>query len=475
VTNDFEQEIPERAALRRWLLLAIGALMLAGLLALALVVARAPGLSELVTDPGFFRRCLVVHVDLSLLVWLYAFVAAMSFLLPRSGRSASSSRASVFIAAAGVAMMVLAAGARGAQPVLANYVPVIDHWLFLSGLAVFAVGVVAAGLDRRLLPAEPGPAVPALVPAAAVPGLRATLVAVLWAVLCFAGSWLSLPSGLEPKVRYELAHWAGGHVLQLASTLAMVSAWLILLSGALGRCPLSRTGASFGFAALLVPWASAPALAWAPQQVAARETFTQLMRWAIFPAVAFFLAACVRALVNAVREGRLSRRELLEPRVTGFIASALLTVTGWVLGAMIRGSTTTIPAHYHAAIGAVTVAFMTLTPLLLGLAGLPVSGARSRLAIKIQPLLFGVGQCVFAIGFALAGSFGMARKLYGREQLERSWGETLGLGIMALGGVTAVAAGVLFLSVVVSSCLRRANNSSEAWALASPTPGGSHG
>jgi hypothetical protein len=41
--------------------------------------------------------------------------------------------------------------------------------------------------------------------------------------------------------------------------------------------------------------------------------------------------------------------------------------------------------------------------------------------------------------------------------------------------VTAVAAGVLFLSVVVSSCLRRANNSSEAWALASPTPGGSHG
>jgi hypothetical protein len=476
LVNVIDHEIPEHAALRRWLLLAVGALILAGILALSLVIARAPGLSELVTDPRFFRRCLVVHVDLALVVWLYAFVAALGFLLPRAGRSALTSRASVFAGAVGVGMLVLAAGAHGAEPVLANYVPVIDHWLFLAGLAVFGASVIASGLDRRLLPGDPAPSAPALVPAASVPGLRATFVAVIWSALCFAASWLSMPAGLDPKVRYELAHWAGGHVLQLGSSLAMVSAWLILLAGVLGRSPLSRRSASLGFAALLLPWSIAPALALlGPQHVGAREAFTELMRWAIFPVVAYFLVACVRALAGEVREGRLEGRRLRDPRLLGFLASALLTVTGWVLGAMIRGSTTTIPAHYHAAIGAVTVSFMALTPVLLRLAGMPIVGTRADLAIKVQPVLFGVGQSVFAIGFALAGSHGMARKVYGREQIERSLGETLGLGIMGLGGMTAVVAGILFLVVVASACLRRVTSGSKDWVLGAPAEGGTHG
>ena len=80
-------ESPEAQNARRWVLLAVGSLLTSGVLALFLVVARTPFFSRFVTDPAFFRRCLVVHVDLSLLVWIYAFAAALSFLLPKAGKS----------------------------------------------------------------------------------------------------------------------------------------------------------------------------------------------------------------------------------------------------------------------------------------------------------------------------------------------------------------------------------------------------
>src|SRR5262245_5409609 len=62
--------------------LAIGSLLLAGCFSLLLVVGRIPALAQWVTDPQFFKRCLVLHVDLALLVWFFAFAAALYSLLP---------------------------------------------------------------------------------------------------------------------------------------------------------------------------------------------------------------------------------------------------------------------------------------------------------------------------------------------------------------------------------------------------------
>ena len=57
---------------RRWCALAVGSLVVAGLLSLAVVVGRLPILSRIIDDPLFFKRCLVVHVELALVVWFYA-------------------------------------------------------------------------------------------------------------------------------------------------------------------------------------------------------------------------------------------------------------------------------------------------------------------------------------------------------------------------------------------------------------------
>ena len=118
--------------------------------------------------------------------------------------------------------------------------------------------------------------------------------------------------------------------------------------------------------------------------------------------------------------------------------SALLTLLGFALGAGIRGSNTMIPAHYHASIGGITAAFMTVTYLMLRAFGFSIPTRRLRRAAAWQPVTYGVGQMVFASGFALAGIYGMSRKAYGAEQAGRGLGESIGLGVMGIGGLIAV-------------------------------------
>ena len=110
----------DTAHARRWLGLAVGVLILAGLFALLLVLARMPPFDRFVTDPDFFRRCLVVHVNLSLVLWFYSFIAALLFILPAHPRTGGLARASLPLGVLGVVMMGIAAwipgsdaGARG--------------------------------------------------------------------------------------------------------------------------------------------------------------------------------------------------------------------------------------------------------------------------------------------------------------------------------------------------------------------------
>ena len=318
---------PEAAAARRWLLLAVGVLVLAGAFALALVVARMPPFDTWITDPLFFRRALVVHVNLSLVCWFYAFVAALLFLLPSRQGSSRFSRHTVGISAAGVLFMVAAAGSGGAEPVLSNYVPMIDHPMFGYGLGLFALGVISSFTDRRLFAGAEGPGF-FDIPASARPPLRAAAIALLLAALTFFGSWLTRPTNVTPDVLYELVFWGPGHVLQAASVLAMAAVWLILLGAALGHSVMQRGTSSALFAFLLAPWFAAPVLAMQGVETATyRVGFTRLMQLAIFPAILVVLALCLKALWGS----GLGRGWWKDPRLSGFAVSAGLTVLGFVL------------------------------------------------------------------------------------------------------------------------------------------------
>jgi len=426
---------------RGWFLFAVGSLVLAGLLSLMLVVGRLPFLGWLFTDPLFFKRALVVHVDLSIVVWFQAGTLAFLGLAlgPRLNRSVTI--AAFALAAAGVAGLLVGALMPGALPVLSNYVPVIDHPVFFGGLICWFAG---AGLFFALALVTPARTdAKALTPGTVI-ALRTSAAANLLAMVTFIGAWRTTPDAV-PSVFYELVFWGGGHVLQAANVATMLALWQFLLHRWTGRAVLSPLAAAALMAALVLPQIVMPPLAFSGTTESAYFSMaTHLMRWTLFPVVLVVLGA---AVIHVWR----CRAELnwKDYRFVGLAGSAALTLLGFILGAMIRGSNTLVPGHYHCAIGAVTIALMAaaydfcakVAP--EGLA--PETPRRARL----QLLLFGGGQAVFGLGFALAGAYGLGRKQYGVEQHVRSLGEYLGLSVMGLGGLIAVAGGIFFLLVMI--------------------------
>lgn len=428
---------------RGWFLFAIGSLVLAGMLSLLLVVGRLPFLGAVFTDPLFFKRALVVHVDLALVVWFQA--GTLAFLALALGDRLPPRVVGLAFALCGAGIAGLLAGALmpGAQPILSNYVPVIDHPVFLTGLAAWFAG---SGLFFAAALAAPAPMNSAL-PDDALVALRVAALGNLIALATFVAAWRTTLPGLPAIGYYELLMWGGGHALQAANVATMLGLWLALLHRWSGASVLSPATSRWLLTALVLPHASLPFLALlGTSDGAYTETATALMRWTIFPVLLIVLGLGVRHVVQHVRTTGVFATDR---RLVGLAGSATLAVLGIVLGAFIRGSNTLVPGHYHAAIGAVTLALMTAAYDFVAAVSPRSLAADFARRGRAQLLTFGFGQATFALGFAIAGVHGLGRKQYGVEQHVRSLGEYVGLGVMGVGGILAVVGGLLFLAVML--------------------------
>lgn len=456
--DDNTTAAPGYAVARGWFTLSIASLVIAGLLSLAVVIGRLPVISEWLADPLFFKRCLVVHVVLALVIWFHASAAAWVALLRPGVAGLRGGQLAFAGASVGVVLLVAAGTLRGVAPVLSNYVPVLDHPLFLAGVGLFFASCAFYFLQTLLLPSTDG-----VLPAATGAMLRASALVFCAAVATFIAAGSGLPAGLDPHTYFEFLFWGGGHVLQVANIAAMLALWLFLLGGATARPVVSTATATALGGLLVLPHLFAPLLtARGTLNNLYHEGATQLMRWGIFPVVLVVLGLCVRHLV---RTGTFARRDWREdPRVIGFLCSAGLTVLGFTLGASIRSANTVVPGHYHASIGAVTAIFMA-GAYQFGRIVAPHAWQPAQKWARRQLWLFGGGQAIFALGFALAGIFGAGRKTYGAEQHVRSVGELTGLGVMSVGGLIAVVGGLLFLGLMTRMIL--------AWHRPAPSPANS--
>jgi hypothetical protein len=440
---DFDLNVPQdvrRKLAIAWLALGMLALLASGLFSILLVLSRTPQLQTFFPIADFFRVALVVHVDLSVLVWFLSFGGAL-WTLGGTQRYQAMAWVSFALSALGTLTMSVAPFVQNATPIMANYVPMLDGTVFQGGLVVFGVGMVLLCLRSMLAVTPIGSTITGN--GALRFGLSAAMVATAVAAVAFVWSWLSVPRELDPRIYYELVFWGGGHVLQFAYTLLMLVSWIWLASAVGARLPLSPRVVTLLLAIALFSVFLTPItyLAHHVTSVEHHQWQTLLMRFGgglVIPPVALAVVWSlwpVRTITAAQRPLRAS-----------LIASLALFSAGGIIGFLITGSNVRIPAHYHGCIVGVTLAMMGVVYLLL-----PRLGYRapdSRMAAW-QPTIYGVGQLMHIVGLVWSGGYGVQRKVAGADQVLRSTQETLGMGLMGLGGLVAIVGGVMFVVIVL--------------------------
>ncbi|CAG1004462.1 hypothetical protein BURK1_03117 [Burkholderiales bacterium] len=433
----------ERARLAiGWLALGVASLAASGLLAVFLALARTPGVGRFLPAGDFFRTVLVAHVDLSVLVWFVSFAGTV-WSLNSTPRALALGRSALVLAIAGTAAIAVAPFVDPAAPIMANYIPVIDGPVFLSGLAAFGAG--SALLVVRGLFASPLVGVRLDGAGTLRFGVNAAIVAGAVALLAFAWSGAVVPRSLEPRAYYELVFWGGGHVLQFAWTLLLLVAWLLLADASGVRVPVSPRVVAllFGIQLVAVFATTLVYLAYDVTSVEHHRLQTWLMRIGGALAIPVVAAAVVAGLARRLRDGPVPVHA--RPLLAALVVSIALFCTGGVIGFLIEGSDVRIPAHYHGAIVGVTIALMGLAYWLLPRLG--AAAPRAKLAVW-QSLLYGAGQLMHISGLLWSGGYGVQRKVAGGEQVLRTTSEIAGMGLMGAGGLVAVIGGVLFVVVV---------------------------
>ncbi len=439
--------VGERLQLARgWLILGILALIGAGLFSVLLVLARTPYVQQLVPVADLFHVALVVHVDLSVLVWFVS-LAGVLWSVNGSERWMGLAWTALALAFVGTAFMCVAPFTGAAVPVMSNYVPVLDNQAFLYGLSILGLGFALLCFRSMAAPSRIGSELHGT--GALRFGLNAAAVSGALTVMCLAWSWYSVPASLQDKAYYELLFWGPGHVVQFTWTLLMLVCWLWLatLSGA--RLPISPRVAVLMFAVGLVAVFAAPLIyfSWPVIALEHSRMLTWLMRFGGGLAILPMGLAVLFALAGA---GTCTGAE--RPLRAALITSMLLFAVGGLIGFAINGSDVRIPAHYHGSIVGITLALMGMVYALLPRLGFgePVQRWANR-----QPWIYGGGQLLHIIGLVWSGGYGVQRKVAGSDQVLRTTQEIAGMGLMGLGGLIAIIGGFLFVVLVLGAMQRR--------------------
>ena len=431
----------ERTLAERWLWLGVAALATAGIFAIILVVARTPQLAALTVFQKLFSVALVVHVDLSVLMWFVALLGLGTALAMEKHHVKWPfwPQAAFLTIAAATACIALSPVEPHWEVIKSNYIPVLQNQMFLMGLALLAAGLVVLVIP--------------MVVTLFTGGIRArdfNLVEIGWftslttIVIALAAFFLSarlLPKGLPPEEMYEQLFWAGGHVLQFSFSLLMMATWVALLH-ALGAKLPSRPAVIgcywlmlFGAVASFVGFALHP---FDTGEFTMYQTRIMIELGGVGAALLVLLSVRELLRTNITRANRAYGSTL--------ISSLVLFVAGSSLGVMITGQNVTIPAHYHGMIVGITLGLMGYAYSLLPRFGYQ-SVAHTRLAFW-QPIVYGVGQLMHIGGLGYSGGYGVLRKTPGAIQ-DIGLNVKIALGVMGFGGMFAIIGGILFVIVMV--------------------------
>ncbi len=440
-------EHPKQKLTIGWLWLGLGSLIIAGIFSILLVLSRIPQAQHFIPWLDFFHTSIVIHVDMSVLIWFLSF-GCLTWTITTRKLNGTIGWLALGMASAGTIIIGASPFLGAGDPLMNNYVPVLRHPLFFSGLAIFGLGImllVAAGLKPDSFTRSTNETVLRI-------GSYSALLITAVAIASLAWAYMEIPRDTEDHGYFEYLFWGSGHTLQFAYTQLMLVSWLWLYS-ALGK---QLTFSNKVIAAIIILGALPVLLTplihaiYGSFSIEYRHNFTTLMR------VGGGIAALPIGLLIFIglikKDSPLDERQ--KPVNNALIASILLFGAGGALGFMTHGVNTIIPAHYHGSIVGVTLAFMGLTYYLLPRLGF--AAPQTKLA-RTQPYIYASGQFIHISGLAIAGAMGIQRKTAGAAQGLDSFAAKAVMGVMGLGGLIAIIGGIVFL-VVTIRCMINKNN-----------------
>ena len=424
-----------------WLILGLASLIFAGLFSLLLVLSRTPFIQEIIPWTDFFHTALVVHVDLSVLIWFLSFSSVL-WSLNSQPKLIPLGKVALYLATLGTATIIISPFAGAGKPLLNNYIPVLQHPFFYIGLMLFAAGVCLQLLRSIFLAEkakEPNSGEAAI-------RLALTLAAFTTVVtfIAFFYTWLNVPTDMEATSYFEFLFWGSGHILQFNHTILLLAAWLWLASTCGAVITISSKLVKLLFVLTATPILVAPII-YSQYDILSLEhklAFTQLMRYGGLASLPLGLLV----FLNLFSIKKPSQKT--KPHHSALLASIILFAAGGIIGFMIEGANVVIPAHYHGSIVGVTLAFMGLTYALLPQLGF--SAPQSKVAY-LQPYIYGSGQLMHILGLAWSGGYGVQRKTAGAEQVLDQLPQIAGMAMMGLGGLISIIGGLLFLVVAIGA------------------------
>jgi hypothetical protein len=427
-----------------WLFLAWSSLVIGGIFTILIVLSRTPFFQEIIPWIDFFHTALVVHVDLTVLVWFLA-CAGVFWSLNDSSSCEPCGWLAWGLSVLGTLIITVSPFLGAGSPLMNNYVPVLQSPLFLIGLGIFGLGMTVLVLRGLFFSSPFGSESRDGEGVALQFGIFTALITTLMAIVAQGGSYLNLPEGVSGQYYYELLFWGSGHVLQFTHTQLMLVAWLWLAAVSKAKLRLSPRVAMILFALGMAPTLVTP-LIYAVYEVGSaghQLAFTWLMQYGNGVAALPLGIIVILGVLEGKRSAELSSADRVQR--SALVYSLLLFGAGGVIGFLIVGSNVTVPAHYHGSIVAVTIAFMGVIYHLIPRLGF---GEISGKWVEWQPAVYGIGQLLHVLGLAWSGGYGVQRKMAGSAQGLEGFQQVAGMGLMGLGGMIAIMGGIWFLVVV---------------------------
>jgi len=452
-----------------WLKNGIWALALAGFYSIVLVILRTPQLSQIISDKSVFKSSLVIHVNLSVLAWLLSITC---IIWSYGSRRLYFSNIFSKLALAGIALMTISPLIGQSNPIMNNYVPILENVWFIIGLSLFGSSILYFSILVFINSFHDFSLKEEKYTAQILPVVKLTsslMYIMVWG--CFALSYkevmaLSNVFPIEIDYYYELLFWSGGHLLQFIYTQIVMFVWLILAELWIGKRLIYYEVYSSLFIInfILSLFVFYGHLAYQMPEYEFTVFFTKHMQYCGGIAPTLLMAVLIIEIFKFTRI-----KNNLTFAAIAFMASILVFFAGGLIGVLISGINLSIPAHYHGSIVGISIGFLgfayifcfrdsgfatpdqTLSKKLFTFSlslKQPIYGSNSLSCYSkwpnIQLIIITFGQLLHIAGLALAGGYGILRK---NPDGEIALAAKFYMGMLGGGGLIAIIGGLMFVYI----------------------------